>query len=261
MEVVVLANLLLVLGIVIFVLTVSDILLSDDQKKTLDLLSVRVWSVLDDLRRTSLTDWLKRPIVRKLIFAVLLAWPSIPLVLFYRSIMRSAFPLDRDSSETEADPVPTATIHVDPQWIEFIALAIGAFLGIYVAWKVITRILTRQSWIHPTLALTMIVLTLGSLYFFGSGHTYTRGYFINNYFVAVAFFTVVCFAFSFIESLILAWILSVMPLALSIIASVLLRITEFIARRIAEYPKGLVLALSGLLAAIAGFLKLWVKSA
>lgn len=249
-----LANLLFVIGVLVFVLKISDIFLSEPQKRTLTSLTVRTWNILDEMRRTKPRDWLKRPVVRRVIFITLLSWIALAVVYyFYLQLQQSSDAFPRDGDLPARDFVNPSIIG----WIEAIGFGLGISIGFYIAWKVITRVLVRQSWLHPVVAFALVLLITGVWVLFGSGHTYQRVFFIQSPVAFYALMFMMVLIGSFIEILILAWLLCVTPLVVSIIAMALLWPTEFIVRRIAEYPKGPLLALSGFCAAVAGFLKLF----
>jgi hypothetical protein len=225
----------LAFAIAVFVLRLLEILLNDKQKQWLADRTIGAWHWLAEAKRNSLLNWLqgyRRPIV----------WTGVILVSFY---MAWAF-------EKALAPIT----QVIP--IALCIFAVGLFFGL----KIVRSILRSSSLFRAVIRATIIVgLTLTpAVLFFGSVYAF-EGDFLNlanQYTAASAAHTLTLglalFALFFIWGLILCihltviaiifWSVVALPLVVIYFASILLFFTEFVVRRIAEYPKGPIFAAS-----------------
>lgn len=241
----------LAIAIAVFVLTLLDVLLSDKQKQWLDDRTVRVWHWLADAKRKSLLDWLQGH--RRLI-----AWSGVILVSVYMAwfFKKALAPV------TQVVPIALCIF------------AVGLFFGL----KIVRSTLSASSLFRAVVRATIIVgiTSAPAVFLFGSVYAFQGDLLglAKEYAAAVAAHTLTLglalFALFFIWGLILCinltvigiifWFVVALPLAVIYLASILLFCSEFIVRRIAEYPKGPIFAASLLLGAISGVFRVILAS-
>jgi hypothetical protein len=239
----------LVVAIAIFVLALLDVFLSNKQKQWLDDRTVRMWHWLADAKRKSLLDWLQGH--RRLI-----AWGGVILATIY---MAWAF-------AKALAPITQVIV------VALCIFAVGLFFGL----KIVRSILRGSSLFRVVVRATIIVvITLAPfVVFFGSVYAF-QGDFLalaNEYAVAGDTLTLglALFGLFFISGLILCihltviaiifWSVVALPLAVIYLISIFLFCSEFVVRRIAEYPKGPIFAASLLLGAISGIFRVILAS-
>jgi hypothetical protein len=241
-----LSDLALVVTVAVFVLAVLEVFLSARQKQWLEDRALHVWHWLAEAKRTSLLNWLQRHYQS-------IAWTGAVLVSAY---MTWAF-------EKHLAPLS----QVVP--IAFCIFAVGLFFGL----KMIQLTLRAPSLFRAVIRATIIVVaTLAPAVIFFTLVSTFKGDLIDlakDFAAGVAAHTVTLglalFALFYLWTLILCvhltviavifWAVVALPLAVTCLLTILLFCSEFVVRRIAEYPKGPIFAGSLLLVAIAGVLR------
>jgi hypothetical protein len=237
----------LIVAFAVLGLALLDIFVSDKRKQWLDDRTVRLWHWLAEAKRLSFLDWLQG-------YRRLIVWTGVILSSAY---MAWAF-------EKTLAPIT----QVVP--VALCIFGIGLFFGL----KIIRRILGASSLFRAVIRATIIVaVTLApAVIFFGSVYIFQDTFLglANEYVAGVAAHTptlgLALFAFLFLLALILCgnlttiamifWLVVALPLAAIYLVSVLLFCSEFVLRRIAEYPKGPIFAASLLLGAISGIFRI-----
>jgi hypothetical protein len=235
----------LAVAVAIFVLKVLDVLLSDKQKKWLDDYTLRVWHWLAQAKRKSLLNWLQRHYQS-------IAWTGVVLVSVY---MTWAF-------EKALAPLPQVIM---------IALCIFA-VGLVFGLKIIRVTLAAPTLFRAVIRATIIVvvtLAPAAIFFalvqafngdlIGLVKAYATAAVAHQLTLGLALFAlfylwalILCVHLTVIA--VIFWVVVALPLLTIYLLTVVLFCCEFIVRRIAEYPKGPILAGSALLGAIAGIL-------
>jgi hypothetical protein len=233
----------LAVAIAVFVLAILDVLLSDKQKKWLDDRTLHVWHWLAEAKRKSLLDWLRQ-------HYHLIAWTGVVLVSVY---MTWAF-------QKALAPLPQVIT------VALCIFAIGLLFGL----KIVQLTLRAPSLFRAVMRATIIVgITLMPALIFLALVSAFKSDLVG---LAKAYATAAAshqltlgqalFALFYLCSLILCvhltvvsvifWAVVALPLLVIYLLTVVLFCSEFIVRRIAEYPKGPIFAGSVLLGAIAG---------
>ncbi|WKA29810.1 hypothetical protein [Bradyrhizobium roseum] len=213
-----LADLIIILSVVVAGLTLLDFYLSPKQKAWFNDKAVAAWVRLDELKSFSLVEWWRdggkwQWTILALSWAFFLYAASIP-----------------HPSGTE--PIP------GPPWVGYLAAIMTAsMLG---RWTI--------KYILPVVATSPRSIFFWLLPFLVCGVTAFGLYGLNRYPPVPGQFNFSSGLFgitAFFGSMItLAWMVAVLPLVLVYLASATLALIEFTVRRIAEYPRGPILALS-----------------
>jgi hypothetical protein len=233
-------------AVAVFVLAVLDVFLSDTQKQWLGDRTVRLWHWLAEVKRHSLLEWLQS-------YRRLIVWTGVILVSIY---MAWAF-------EKALGPITQVAL-----------ITLGIFgIGVLFGLKIIRSILRAPSLFRAVIRATIIVaVTLAPvIIFYGSVYAFQDTFLglAKEFAASVAAHTptlgLALFALSFLWGLILCvhltviaiifWLVVALPLAVTYLVSILLFCSEFVVRRIAEYPKGPIFAGSLLLGAISGIFR------
>src|SRR5262245_2296454 len=239
-----LATLLIWVSAGIAALALADMLLSDKQKEWLSNAVIRVWSVLDEARGWSFSDWLGQPRARW--------WLAVSLGIFTALLIsQSDFLINRFVKST-ATPTPKLN------WIE-IAGVIAAYLVsvpllFLLAWSLLSWLLQRRS-------LNLAVILFSAL--FGYLAVIVCMGLIHGYFTGEGFGPVRHEGLRWVQTILalpfllafLCTLLVFLSIAVAYVASAILYVSEFVVRRIAEYPKGPVLALSAFFGGIVALIK------
>lgn len=222
-----LANSVIALCVSVAILKLGDLFLSESQKDRLSNAVTRIWDTLDETKHWSPVDWLRNPRAKW--------WLAISVALCYGT--SSVFLL----YEPDDSGIPETI---------FIAILI-----LFVARPILARLLNfssgKQLWYRLAIAVFCLVVlysvheTLSSHFPYAPGDSATsvfiRAVLILLLLPLIAAFVCVCAV--------------LVSLAAAYLASIILFVLEFIARRIAEYPKGPILALSTFFGCIAALFK------
>ncbi|MBR1252270.1 hypothetical protein JQ634_00975 [Bradyrhizobium sp. AUGA SZCCT0240] len=218
------ANILIGLGTAVFVLALLEILLSEEQKRSLANGVVQIWNILDDIKARSYLDWLRHG-------------RSVPRMFFVLAIcLLSAFFLVIASANTEE--------------LGYRVLIAGMLLAspfiLLTAKFVISRLFVPAGAFETIVRIILMALILCLPGWLGLSISEAANPFIRVVAAALALYTF---------GMLLIWFVAAAPLVFSYVLMALLGTSEFVVRRIAEYPKGPLLAVSGLIAAVAAFTK------
>lgn len=234
------ADALLTASVFAFIFAIADVLLSDGQKRRMEVLIAQLWSKLDDYKSYSL--W---PIFRSRRFrtALFLAGSIAPLV---------EMAVAPGSSDVRTLPITFNDV--------FVVLVVGSLSSavaiLSLAW------ITSAS--KQSTAVTRAVLALGifipvsfycMLYLFDSLLSMTlRPMPTDRYYpdYGVGGLGMIVLMFLSILSMI---IVMALPIAVVQLLRISILIGEFVLRRIAEYPKGAILAGSAIATAAIGLFK------
>lgn len=233
-----LANLILAGGAVTFATTLLDFLLSDKQKARLTDWSFSIWNWVDEAKRLSIFGHFVTPKWQRIVMlmSAAIGIPGINYLLLTRW---------------------------HPNAVAVVLVAIITITSLYIDWKffprVVSYIAASKSMIAYTLKSFAVMLLCG----FGGYaiHSVSAWLFLNlPTYIAWALVIPLGIAIMFMVFLsaqvFIIWLMSVGVAILIALAYVVLYPLELILRRIAEYPKGPVLALSALATAIGAFGKI-----
>jgi hypothetical protein len=230
---------LLSAAIVFLIVCLLEVFLSDNQKTQINDFTIRSWNRLDELRQRRLLDWLEA-YRRWLVSVGILAAIALTAWVEIRTQQRT-------HSFGTKDIVLACVFFVPSLWI--------------VTW--ITRATTLfRAAMRATISLVVAYLPLLLLGFFSwvflpqilstlAVHPPTLTVAILQLLYLIVYMTSV---FSAAIALVL-WCPVAIPLALIYFASLLIVGSEFVVRRIAEYPRGTLAAASVILVASIAFLK------
>ena len=228
-------------GTATFIATLADVLLSDKQKERLSDLTINIWNWVDEARSVSMYERFLSPRVQNIIITTALVIISIIYILVIAA--RTREDLIKEPSNYHHD----------------LGLIIGSILGgLFILWLIriimkkllpkVLRYLAKSKNIWTYIAkLTILNITLFAM-FAGAGLLISGG---HGWAIAVLILLLPLVIVW--PSLLLVSIFLYVVAVLIILAYLILYPLEFVLRRIAEYPAGPVLALSGLVAAIGGF--------
>jgi hypothetical protein len=236
-----LATLLIWLTAAVAVLALVDLLLSKAQKKWLSDASIKAWSILDEAKGWSLADWLKKPRARW--------WLALSLGLlwfaFQASITVYDMPLDL------SDPIAEINFHMTVTHL----MLVTTIICLVVASPFFANLLDVGS--PKLLVRKLAIISMFALLGYGFSISLIwwiepfKGWWIWDVVASALYVGGLVPAFT-----ILLGILTILAaMGLAYLASAILYVCEFIIRRIAEYPKGPVLAISALFGGIVALIK------
>lgn len=229
-------NLVIACSLIVAGFTALEVLLSDKQKKTSEAAFIRLWSRLDDLKRYPLTDFLRQRDVWRLSSGIMFG------ILLFVSAIHAAINDPRQSDINWFGPSGIAVVAllllVVFYWSSLVADGVG--------WLVHHLMPSRASWMF------WIVPVVAALAF-----AVGAGIFILFMDIARPLATVGIILLLASVCLGVLWVMTLLPLLLvhSGIAGLLLSVAEFVTRRLAEYPKGPLLAVSVLVGVVGIVLK------
>jgi hypothetical protein len=229
-----------VFGLLAFAVTLLEVLLSEAQKNKLNNLVLRGWDVLDELKKRRLLDWVQTRRGRFVSIGVLLAVAFIlpsELAMFHRTGRIGLIEI-----------VVSVLIFGPGLWFGFtlsswtlraktlfLAVVRATFFIVvaYVAFRLLVSM--ENNFVLPILpsitnpalgarvAILIMFATLAAIFF---------------YFLSIMF-----------------WLPIGIPLILIYLASTIIFIAEFVMRKLAEYPKGALVAIALILAALVALLR------
>lgn len=289
-----LANALLVVGSFVFATALLEIFLSERQKAGVAAGLTYLWYWLDEMRKPSLALWVQRPWPRRTLvglctlFGVWLSYGMFLMIPFmgqYLDLSAAAidpkllpqpkieadnaiapptpdtFDVEDDKSESTARrilgllfllDVPRAhgTVNWSIRKILLVALPLlGTLVGLAFGFWMIRRITKAPSYIQPII-LFVLVAFVTSLRLLGLRTYYSFQFGATDVATLIAHFLI-----PFLTPVLFMWLIVVIPMAIGLLASGILTVFELFVRRIVEYPKGPILALSAVFAATGAFLK------
>jgi hypothetical protein len=237
------------LGVAIatFVLKVLDVFLSDAQKAWLDNRTLRAWHWLAEAKQKSLLNWLQD-------FRPSIAWAGVVIVAVY---MTWAF------EKAVAPPSQVITVAI-------LIAAVGLWFGLRIIRVILAAPTLSRAVVRATVV--VVITILPAVIFFGVVYTFSGDLIgLAKSFAAAAAakqmtLGLAPFALFFLVVLILCvhltvialifWTVVAVPLLAVYLLTVALFSSEFVVRRIAEYPKGPILAGSALFGALAGVFRI-----
>lgn len=239
----VLANVILVLSASVGVLALLDLLLSEQQKSGIADYTLRFWALLADLKKLRFADFFRNLFVR--IGLALLATGVILTGLFFASPI--LVPLLMVFSMTMGEALNIAILFLSLLLITIIVIIGAVWLGQKVIFLVLRP--AHELYVAVRAVVTGAILIFLSAAFVENLDRLPEG----SLFLPVLLFL---FYVSLASVMLLVyWGSAVLPLLFAYAATVALFVLELVVRRIAEYPKGPILALSAACGGIAAALK------
>jgi hypothetical protein len=225
------ANLLIVTGFISGVFGMLDAFMSDQQKKSVEMLTLRAWYRLNNAKRVTTSDWLFRKENRGwLVGITVVIFAAFALPLFFTNFIR----LDEDPWHT-----------LGTLFVVLVFSILGAVVGRIVLLVVLNG---KQGWIAAKVSLLALVLP-AALYGFDKTCSSCVGH--TNIAVELLYLTVM----TVLAVPLVFLIIAALPVGVVRIAVLVLTVSEFVVRKIAEYPKGVVLAISTIVTGVGGVLK------
>jgi hypothetical protein len=230
-------------------LALSDIFLSDPQKKWIEDRILRLWLWLAEAKQYSILDWLRQYYRWIVGIAVLLVSSYVSWIVW------STITTNFDNHKTLRSAIDTALF----------GAAISA-LGLWYGFNIVRATLRSRSLLSATLRATIfVVIALLPLVIIGAIAPRFAQSILPSLLtsqpkpgIAIAqLLTIVVLIASvhFTAISLIFWATVAGPLLLVNALTILLLISEFLIRRIAEYPKGPILAASAIVGVIAAIIK------
>jgi len=230
-----LASALIVLSLTVTVLAVLDFLLSETQKKLVADTVIATWNILDEARKWSFSDWLKNPraswwfAISFGLSAALSQAAMMPTIMKYHELAGEGFPRHA--------------------WIPLLFLgAVSGLIFTLITRPIFSRLLKlgKRLWYVLIVASALYGLAFTSLAYSDTNSD------LQTFGLAV--YLVVG-----MPTGILLMVLFMIFFArfLAYIASGVLFVGELIVRRIAEYPKGPIIAISAIFGGVVSLVKIF----
>jgi hypothetical protein len=237
------STILIILGLVADGIKLADVFLTKEQKDRIDLLVTRLWFVLAVAQKYSLTEWLLNR-RRRFWFLAASALGATALFLY--------------STGSEVDVIRPPTI------VFIIVSAVGFLTGLSLGkgildWQLVDRGVLRNSLrlILSLLASSFVVFFLFLEYVFWA--TWHENFFEDWLSFDDAFWRgAYILFFNTIQTAYIYLLAATVPLVAVLIAQGLIFCFELFCRKLIEFPKGPVIALGTLAAAIGGIIKVFV---
>jgi len=242
-----LATLLIWLSVAVAVLALADLFLSQAQKTWLSDALIKTWSVLDEAKSWSFADWLKKPRAMWWLAA------SMALLMSAAPILRRVWMMGQLKREIEQQGGAEYALPPDLSLAVFLTAAVFGIIILFIARLIFARLLRftsakqlsgRLVMIFSFAAIACYLLTIAVDKLDDGGNAREAIAVIIGIFLYIPI------------ALVLLCVLAIfLSLAMAYVASAILSVGEFIVRRIAEYPKGPVLAVSAFLGGIVALIK------
>jgi hypothetical protein len=227
-----LATLVIWLCAAVAVLKLLDLFLSPAQKTWLSNAVIKTWNVLDEAKAWSFADWLKKPRA--------IWWLAVSLTLL---LICFQLWLERTREKLPSDftlPGPLQT---------FLNTALIGIIVLLMARLIFARLPRFTSMTQLSGRLSIILICVGIVYAL-LGISIDK---LLNEHSTVALILMLVFAPVTIA--LLCVLVIFLSMAMAYLASAILYVGEFVVRRIAEYPKGPVLALSTCFGGVVALIK------
>jgi hypothetical protein len=216
----VISTLLLYLGMGVGLLTLLDMFLSNDQKAAIERSSIAVWNWIDNIKRLSFMNWFRRRVPRNL----------VPIVASFLVVI--------------------PFLGLDQMGLVLLYGAVGAIVARLLL-ELLLRARTRRGFILrasisllvPAIPVVLFVLFIRSI-------DPDSDFVLVNLVIVTVLILFIWLAFAF-------WAIAMLPFVIALTAGIGLSVAEFVARRIAEYPKGPVLAASAIFTAAIAIFKIF----
>jgi len=241
-----LANVLISLSVAVAILVLLDFFMSDSQKKACSHFTLHLWNWLDEMKKLSFLAWLRRKGAQR--WCIALATCPAGFYLIYNLY----FELD------------DWAVLFGEVLISVAAGALGA--------KMVSSMFQAQTAFdllrRATMFLSATIVPLGIVFAWRNMGT-IFDFLDGTPFELLGVFILVVFTMSFIPTLVVYlstsfvivilpfWLAVVVPLLATYFITIVLFIAELVVRRIAEYPKGPVLAGSALFGGIVALIKVF----
>jgi hypothetical protein len=226
-----LATLVIWLSVAVIVLKLVDLFLSQAWKTWLSNSAIKTWNALDEAKAWSFADWLRKPRA--------IWWLAVSL-----TILMICFQL---WLERLREKLPDYT---SPGQLQtFLGTAFIGITILLMARLIFARILRFNSMVQLSGRLLILLICVGIVYV-------VLAISIDKLLgerpaVAVP----LMFVFAPVTIILLCVLAVFLSMAMAYLAGATLYVGEFVVRRIAEYPKGPVLALSALLGGIVALIR------
>jgi len=238
----VLANTLLAMTAIVAVLTFGDLILSSPQKQKISDCTIRLWNWLDEMKRLSFLRWLEsRALQRRLILIASLI-SVVPLSYLLFDFARGALASVRFETEDLWELI---------EWAKYIVIGtvFGVWLGPHLVSFLLNGITARQ--VLRRVAITFLTVAV-PIAAFALWLVYdTDGHEVHVYWSLMA----MLFVFPIEFAMAVFWLMAFIPLIGVYSLGAGLGLSEFVVRRVAENPKGPILAASAMIAAILAIFK------
>jgi hypothetical protein len=236
----VIGDALLIASTFAFIFAIADVLLSDDQKRRMDVLTTRLWNKLDDYKTYSLWPVFRSHRFRTVVFLVGLITPL------------AAMALTPDDPTVERQPITFNDV-----FVTLIIACISSLVAILsLAWVtsaskrptvairavlVLAIVIPAFLFCMPFLAKPLLLMTSRPQPPGGFSQDYGVG---GLGMIALMLLSILCMV-----------IVMALPIAIVQLLRMSIVVGEFVVRRIAEYPKGTILAGSAIATAALGLFK------
>jgi hypothetical protein len=246
-----LGTLLIWLSVAVAILAIVDLFLSDSQKAWLSNAVIKTWNILDEAKGWSFTDWLKEP---RAAWWLAMALPLL-LGLVFSAIGNWMVAVERAGQLAQANDY----LMTDDYWIWMtvafpLMIALSCFIFAFLTQRIFAWLLKLGSLRRLAKIYAITYLVLGIIY----GLLFLMLAFedsLKESALAKAVL-ITCLFLTLPLTLLIFCLLTIFAArGLAYLASGIFYTGEFIVRRIAEYPKGPVLALSALCGGIVALIK------
>ena len=214
------STLLLYLGMGVGLLALLDMFLSDHQKAGIQRASIAAWNWIDNVKQLSFMNWFKRPLPRNL----------FPIAAAFLAML------------------PFFDLH------EVKGILIDGAVGAVVARLLLELLLRARNWrgfiLRASISLVVPAIPVALLAIFIRGIDPVHDSALGNVLMLFVLFFLMWIAFAF-------WAIAMLPFLVALVAAAVLSVAEFVTRRIAEYPKGPILAASAIFTAAMAIFKIF----
>lgn len=256
-----LANAVIILSAVVSVLGILELFLSEAQKRWISDFILRIWNTLDNMNRLNYLAWLLDPNIQRyfiycasglsLLFTTYIASTIIDFQYISDVFNNRSHKYLGGLHETRL------SVLVSPLIVAFLALlfvCLGGWIGRQVARYILRPASPGKHLLRALLSFTCWFAPSATLLLVG---TYVI---LADVRLGLADLPFTLLLVSWLPTgmtIFLFWIVTFVPLLASYVAACLVYILEFISRRIAEFAKGPIVALSTLIGLVAGFFKVF----
>lgn len=214
------STLLLYLGMGVGLLTLLDMFLSNDQKATIERWSIAMWHWIDSVKRLSFMNWFRRRGPRNL----------VPIVASFLIVI--------------------AFLGLHEIGLVLLYGVVGAIVARLLL-ELLLRARTRRGFVlRASISLVVPAIPVALFILFIQTIDPDSGFWAINLVIVIVLTLFISLAFAF-------WVIAMLPFVIAVVATIGLSVAEFVARRIAEYPKGPILAASAIFTAAIAIFKIF----
>jgi hypothetical protein len=214
-----------------------EIFLSEQQKRWLDRKVLQLWNWLDDCKRISLLAWLKQKVLPLRVF-------SIAMLLSCAFILWVWW-----KSQSPNDPTELyGTIAV--------LLLLASIFGSLIIRSSLRSTTLLRALLRITVYAVVCLTPFYAFLYWTAGHQAlltVRPLTVLQILYVLGFFAVTIFT----AFMLIFWSTVAVPILSLYLTGLLLFVSEFVVRRIAEYPKGVLIAMSALMASLFAFVRVF----